>query len=81
MITSAVFLALAWLAAFTLDAFSTMLLCMPAILYFFASFMCAAYFLTGYSCKSVQSGSLRVDCKTQGNDAGIAPGVYSIQAG
>ena len=73
MITSAVFLALAWLAAFTLDAFSTMLLCMPA--------MCAAYFLTGYSCKSVQSGSLRVDCKTQGNDAGIAPGVYSIQAG
>ena len=41
MITSAVFLALAWLAAFTLDAFRTMLLCMPAILYFFASFILA----------------------------------------
>ena len=41
MITSAVFLALAWLAALTLDAFSTMLLCMPAIIYFFASFIFA----------------------------------------
>lgn len=41
LITSAVLLALAWLAAFTLDAFSTMLLCMPAILYFSASFILA----------------------------------------
>ena len=40
-ITSAVLLAIVWLAAFTLDMFVTMVLCMPAILYFFASFILA----------------------------------------
>jgi hypothetical protein len=34
-------LALVWLAAFTLDVFGTMMLCMPAIIYFFASFILA----------------------------------------
>ena len=41
VITSAVLLVLVWLAAFTLDAFSTMLLCMPAVIFFFASFILA----------------------------------------
>ena len=40
-ITSAVLLALVWWASLTLDAFGTMLLCMPAIIYFFASFILA----------------------------------------
>ena len=40
-IISAVLLALVWWAAFTLDMFGTMVLCMPAIIYFFASFILA----------------------------------------
>ena len=40
-IAAAVFLALVWLAAFTLDMFGTMMACMPAIIFFFVSFILA----------------------------------------
>ena len=40
-IISAVLLALVWWAALTLDMFGTMMLCMPTIIFFFASFILA----------------------------------------
>jgi len=40
-ITSAVFLALVWWAAFEVDMFGTMLACFPAFIFFFASFILA----------------------------------------